>query len=158
MYQCLKWSGNHSVVPNSLQPHGLQSARLCPWNSPGHNTGVGNRSLSPGDFSQNRGRTQVSHTAGGNRWILYCLSHQESPRILEWVAYPFSSRCLQPRHQTGVSWIAGGFFTSWATREALVYNLYSVSKFTVLKMWPKCLWNPCCTTIKVGFGGMNYLN
>ena len=25
------------------------------------------------------------------RWILYCLSHQGSPRILEWVAYPFSS-------------------------------------------------------------------
>ena len=25
-----------------------------------------------------------------SRQILYCLSHQESPRILEWVAYPFS--------------------------------------------------------------------
>ena len=24
-------------------------------------------------------------------WILYQLSHQESPRILEWIAYPFSS-------------------------------------------------------------------
>ena len=27
---------SHLVVPNSLQPHGLQPARLlCPWNSPG---------------------------------------------------------------------------------------------------------------------------
>ena len=25
------------------------------------------------------------------RWFLYQLSHKESPRILEWVAYPFSS-------------------------------------------------------------------
>ena len=35
-----------SVVSNSLQPHGLQPARLlCPWNSPGKNTGVGSHSL-----------------------------------------------------------------------------------------------------------------
>ena len=26
------------------------------------------------------------------RWILYQLGHKGSPRILEWVAYPFSSR------------------------------------------------------------------
>ena len=26
------------------------------------------------------------------RWILYQLSHKGSPRVLEWVAYPFSSR------------------------------------------------------------------
>ena len=40
-------------------------------------------------------------------------------RILEWVAFPFSRGSSQPRDQTQVSWIAGGFFTSWATREAL---------------------------------------
>ena len=35
-----KW--NHSVVSDSLQPHGLQPTRLlCPWDSPGKNTGVG---------------------------------------------------------------------------------------------------------------------
>ena len=33
---------SHSVVSDSLRPLGLQSARLlCPWNSPGNNTGVG---------------------------------------------------------------------------------------------------------------------
>ena len=42
----------------------------------------------------------------------------ESPRILEWVAYPFAWGSSQPRNQTGVSCIAGRFFTSWATREA----------------------------------------
>ena len=39
-------------------------------------------------------------------------------RILEWVAMPFSRGSSWPRNQTGVSCIAGGFFTSWATREA----------------------------------------
>ena len=33
-------------------------------------------------------------------------------RILEWVAFPFFRGSLQPRDQTQVSHIAGGFFTS----------------------------------------------
>ena len=38
-YACV-WS-IASVMPNSLGPHGLQPTRLlCPWNSPGKNTGV----------------------------------------------------------------------------------------------------------------------
>ena len=41
-------------------------------------------------------------------------------RILEWVAFPFSRASSQPRDQTQVSCIAGGFFTNWATREALI--------------------------------------
>ena len=39
-------------------------------------------------------------------------------RILEWVAFPFYKGSFQPRDQTQVSCMAGGFFTSWATREA----------------------------------------
>ena len=39
-------------------------------------------------------------------------------RILEWVAFPSSRGSSQPRNQTQVSHIAGGFFNSWATREA----------------------------------------
>ena len=42
-------------------------------------------------------------------------------RILEWVAFPFSRGSSQPRDQTQVSRIAGGFFTSWATRETQEY-------------------------------------
>ena len=38
--------------------------------------------------------------------------------ILEWITFPFSRGSSQPRDQTKVSCIAGGFFTSWATREA----------------------------------------
>ena len=39
-------------------------------------------------------------------------------RILEWVAYPFSSRSSWPGNRTEVSCIAGRFFTNWAIREA----------------------------------------
>ena len=43
-------------------------------------------------------------------------------RILEWVAFPFSRGSSQPRDQTQVSHIAGGFFTIWTTREAPSQN------------------------------------
>ena len=39
-------SESHSVVLNSLRPHGLYSL----WNSPGQNTGVGSLSLLQGIF------------------------------------------------------------------------------------------------------------
>ena len=52
------------------------------------------------------------------RRILYQLSYEGSPRILEWVAYPFSGGSSQPRNWTGVSCIAGRFFTNWAIKEA----------------------------------------
>ena len=38
-------------------------------------------------------------------------------RILEWAAYLFSSRSAWPRNRTGVSCIAGRFFTNWVIRE-----------------------------------------
>ena len=40
--------------------------------------------------------------------------------VPEWVAFPFSRGSSPPRDQTQVSHIAGGFLTSWATREAQV--------------------------------------
>ena len=63
---------SHSVMPHFVT-QGLQPARLlCPWNSPGKNTGVGNHSLFQG----------IVLTLGSNlgllhcRQILYHLSHQ----------------------------------------------------------------------------------
>ena len=47
-------------------------------------------------------------------------------RILEWVAMPSSRASSQPRDQTQVSRIAGGFFTIWPEKPviyALIYNL-----------------------------------
>ena len=45
-------------------------------------------------------------------------------RILEWVAFPFSRGSSQPRDQTQVSRIAGGFFTNWAMGDMLQYLKY----------------------------------
>ena len=73
----------------------------------------GSHSLLQGIFSSQWSIPGLLHC----RWILYHLSHQGSPSILEWVAYPFSRRSPWSRNQTGVSCIAGGFSTSWATRE-----------------------------------------
>ena len=99
-----------SVMSNSLQPHGLYSPR----NSPGQNTEVGSHFLLQGIFSTQGSNPGLPHS----RWILYQLSHKGSPRRLEWVACPFFIGSFWPRNQTGVSYISGGFFTSWATREA----------------------------------------
>ena len=53
-------------------------------------------------------------------WILQA-------RILQWVAFLFSRGSSQPGGQTQVSCIAGGFFTSWATREAKNTGVGSLS-------------------------------
>ena len=90
--------------PNSLLPHGLYS----PWSSPGQNTGRGSYSL----LQRISPTQELSLSLLHYRQILYHLSHQESPRILEWVAYSFSSGSSQPRDQTRVSCTAGGFFSS----------------------------------------------
>ena len=50
-------------------------------------------------------------------------------RTLEWVAIPFFRRSSQPSDRTQVSCIAGGFFTSWATREAHEYWVGSLSQW-----------------------------
>ena len=96
--------------PTLCLTHGLYNPR----NSPGQNTGVGSLSLLQGIFSTQGLNPGLPHCS----WILYQLNHKGSPRILEWVAYLFSNGSSWPRNQTGVSCIAGGFFTSWAIREA----------------------------------------
>ena len=64
---------SHSVMSDSLRPHGVYS----PWNSPGQNTAVGSLSLLQGIFP----------TQGSNpglppcRRILYQLSHKGSPEF-----------------------------------------------------------------------------
>ena len=103
---CESESEIRSVVSDSLRPLGLYS----PWNSPGQNARVGSLSLLQGIFPTQGSNPGLPHC----RQILYQLSHKGSSRILEWVAYPFSSGSSQPRNRTGVSCIAGGFFTNWA--------------------------------------------
>ena len=57
-------------------------------------------------------------------------------RILEWVTVPFSRGSSQPRDETLVSCVAGRFFTSWATREAL-YAIY-ISIYWCILLINKC--------------------
>ena len=52
-------------------------------------------------------------------------------RLLEWVAFPFSRGSSQPKDRTQVSRIAGGFFTSLATREAQEYCIGQSIPFPV---------------------------
>ena len=58
----------------------------------------------------------------GTPWTVVCQNSSVhgilQATILEWVAIPFSRGSSQPKDWTQVSYIAGGFFTSWATREA----------------------------------------
>ena len=73
---------------------------------------------SRGSF-QSRDQTQDSHKHYGQ--IIFHLGHQGSPWILELVAYPFSRGSSQPRNRTGVSCIAGRFFTRWGMKPRLCH-------------------------------------
>ena len=102
----VKESESHKVVSDSLGSLELYS----PWNSPGQNTSF---SLLQGIF-QTEGSNPGLPNPGlpHHRWILYQLSHKGSPRLLEWVAYPFSSGSSQPRNQNRGLLQAGRFFTN----------------------------------------------
>ena len=98
-----------------------------PRNSLGQNTGVGSLALVQGVFPTQGSNPDHPHF----RWILYQLRHKWSPRILEWVAYPLSSRSSRPRNQTGSPALTvGGFFTNWAIREAHMYGRLSGEEST----------------------------
>ena len=114
-----KWKWSHSVVSNSLQPHVLLPTRLlCPWDSPGKNTGVGCHFLLQGIFPtqesntglphcrQTQADTLTSEPPGSPDWVIWVVSNSVTPwtlacqaplslgilqaRILEWVAMPSS--------------------------------------------------------------------
>ena len=116
------------------------------WNSPGQNTGVSSLLVLQG----------ISPTQGLNsglldcRQILYQLSHKGSPRILQWVAYPFPSGLSHPRNWTAVSCTAGRFFANWAIREALMVRRglywfgssfsFVIRSDSVVSLNPTCSW------------------
>ena len=61
-------SVSHLVVSDSLWPHGLEPARLlCPWNSPGKNTGVGCHFLLQGIYLTKGLNPSLLHC----RWIFF---------------------------------------------------------------------------------------
>ena len=102
-----------------------------PWGSPGQTTGVGSLSLLQGIFRTQELKSGLMHCSQ----ILYQLSHKGSPRILEWVAYPLSGGSSWPRNQTGVSCIAGRFFTNWAMVNVL-------SEMIFKRVLSTLMWSP----------------
>ena len=91
--------------------------------SPGKNTGVGCHALFQRIFPIQGPNPGLPHC----RWILFCLSHQGSPEILEWVAMPSCRESSQPRPRTQVSHIAVRFFTSWTTGKSKNTGVGSLS-------------------------------
>ena len=68
-----------------------------PRDSPGQDTRMGCHTLLQGIFPTQGSNPGLLHC----RWILYQLNHKGSPRILEWVAYPFSSSLPGPEIESG---------------------------------------------------------
>ena len=90
--------------PWTIEIHGILQARILEWVA----------FPFPRIFPTQELNPSLLHC----RRILYQLSHKGNPRILEWIAYSFSSGSSWPRNRAVVSCIAGRFFTSWAMREA----------------------------------------
>ena len=65
--------------------------------SPSKNTGVGCHFFLQEIFPTQGSNLGLPHC----RWILYHLTHQGSPRILEWVFFSFSRRTSQPAELPG---------------------------------------------------------
>ena len=86
-------SESHSVLSDSLRPHGLCS----PWNSPGQNTGMSSLSLLQGIFP----------TQGSNpglppcRQILYQLSHKKTQEYWSGQPIPSPADLPDPGIETG---------------------------------------------------------
>ena len=72
---------SHSVVSNSLRPHG----RYSPWNSPGQNTGVGSLSLLQGIFPTQGLNPGLPHC----RWFFTSWATREAQE--SWSGWPIPS-------------------------------------------------------------------
>ena len=110
------WSGQPVPSPGDVPNPGIEpksptlQADSLPAEPQGKpkNTGLGSLSLLQGIFPNQGLKPGLLHC----RWILYQLSHKGSPRILDWIAYPFSSRSSRLRNPTRIPCIAGRFFTN----------------------------------------------
>ena len=90
--QCTRWNVKVAqscltlVTPMDCTVHGILQARILEFSSPGDLPNPGTEPRSPAWQTDS-----------------LPLSHQESPGMLEWVAYPFSRESSLPRNRTGVS-------------------------------------------------------
>ena len=113
-----------SVISDSFRPHGLQPTRLlCPWNSPGKNTGVGSHSLLQRIFSTQESNPGLLHC----RQILYHLSHY----ALLFLNKINSSQALLPVKQEELRMLQGHYSTHNTT-------LKEIQKLKLETIWSQC--------------------
>ena len=89
--------------------------------SPGKNTGVGyhaSKTFLQGIFPTQWWNPGLPHC----RCILYHLSHWGSPRILQWVAYPFSRGSLDPGIESGSPALQVNSLPAELPRKPLIYK------------------------------------
>ena len=139
----IKWvSESRSVVSDSMQPHKLYS----PWNSPGQNTGVGSLSLLQGNLPNPGIKPKFPALQAD---ALPAESQGKPKNTGEGSLYPFSSRSSWPRNWTGVSCIAGGFFTNWAFGRYIDVKVLVCMDLGITRDWGSLI---CVPTGKGGSG------
>ena len=100
-------SESHSVVSDSLRPHGL----YCSRNSPGQNTGVGSLSLLQGIFPTQGSNPGLPHC----RRILYQLSYQGT--MMKTIYLQKENLCLSKN-------IKGADMKWWPSQRLLLLQLW----------------------------------
>ena len=106
--RCELWKSlSHSTVcdPMDYTVHGILQARILEWVAGPFSRGS----------SQPRDRTQDSRIAGS----LFTAAPQGKPKNTGVGSLSLLQGIFWPRNRTRVSYIARGFFTNWAIREAL---------------------------------------
>ena len=110
LIKCEWVSESHSVVSDSLRPHGLYS----PWNSLGQNAGVGSLSLLQGIFPTQGSNPGLPHC----RWILHQLSHKAGTnhstgvslnfqicKMRRWVRWSLRFLLVLSYYESGAQWL-----------------------------------------------------
>ena len=101
----------HSVVSNSLRPHGLQPTRLlCPWNFPGKNTEVGCHffRVNVKNISAKWVHLQGVHSPKSCQAFCYCSKQDDlsasTSMILFWSAQNLGCLMVQRKVLVFLSW------------------------------------------------------
>ena len=95
--------------------------------------------------SDSRSVVSNSTTPWNNNNVSLLFLGISQARILEWVAIPFSRGSSQARDWTQVSCIAGGFFTSWATKGSPRILEWVTYPFSSWSSWPRNRTRLSCT-------------
>ena len=95
-------------MSDSLRPHGL-----CPWNSPGQNTGMGSLPLPPEDLPNPRIQPRSLALQADS----LPAEPQGKPKNTGISSLSLLQQIILTQELTRVSCIAGRFFTNWAIRE-----------------------------------------